>query len=199
MEPTIGLEPMTCRLRIDPVLRMLLCDNDRTRAFWGVFGCSGDPLYSNCTAGYVLIERHDIQNRLFLTPAANRRSLADIFSETTLTESLRKIRVCRIRGDLGNSIDIVGRTDFAAALSVMRSAVVLPPTKTNSARSGFRRRAASVSSWRLCFDIFSAESAYQLSFGDFAFTCSPIPDRIHQSEKLVQNGIAERRCGGGPI
>src|SRR5579872_1487625 len=112
MEPTIGLEPMTCRLRIDPVLRMLLCDNDRTRAFWGVFGCSGDPLYSNCTAGYVLIERHDIQNRLFLTPAANRRSLADIFSETTLTESLRKIRVCRIRGDLGNSIHIVGRTDL---------------------------------------------------------------------------------------
>jgi len=30
MEPTNGLEPLTCRLRIDPVLRMLLCDMDHT-------------------------------------------------------------------------------------------------------------------------------------------------------------------------
>jgi hypothetical protein len=50
LEPTIGLEPMTCRLRIDPVLRMLLCDKDYTRAFWAVFEHSGDPLYSICTA-----------------------------------------------------------------------------------------------------------------------------------------------------
>jgi hypothetical protein len=27
-ELTSGLEPQTCRLRIDPVLRMLLCDTD---------------------------------------------------------------------------------------------------------------------------------------------------------------------------
>jgi len=46
MEPTSGLEPLTCRLRIDPVLRMLLCDMDHTRAFWGVFVHSGGHLYS---------------------------------------------------------------------------------------------------------------------------------------------------------
>src|ERR1700730_2790489 len=46
MEPTSGLEPLTCRLRIDPVLRMLLCDKVYSRAFWGVFEHSGDHLYS---------------------------------------------------------------------------------------------------------------------------------------------------------
>jgi hypothetical protein len=38
-------------------------------------------------------------------------------------------------------------------LSVMSRAVVLPPTKTSSPRSGSRRRAASMSRSRLCFDI----------------------------------------------
>jgi hypothetical protein len=46
LEPTSGLEPLTCRLRIDPVLRMLLCDKVYSRAFWGVFEHSGDHLYS---------------------------------------------------------------------------------------------------------------------------------------------------------
>jgi hypothetical protein len=50
LEPTSGLEPLTCRLRIDPVLRMLLCDKGCSRAFWGVFEHSGDRLYSSCTA-----------------------------------------------------------------------------------------------------------------------------------------------------
>ena len=46
MEPTSGLEQLTCRLRIDPVLRMLLCDKDYSRAYWGVFEHSGDHFYS---------------------------------------------------------------------------------------------------------------------------------------------------------
>jgi hypothetical protein len=46
MEPTSGLEPLTCRLRIDPVLRMLLCDMDHTGAFCGVFVHSGGHFYS---------------------------------------------------------------------------------------------------------------------------------------------------------
>ena len=46
MEPTIGLEPMTCLLRIDPVLRMLLCDKRHTKRFWAVLERSDDPLYS---------------------------------------------------------------------------------------------------------------------------------------------------------
>src|SRR5258707_1319296 len=46
MEPTSRLEPLTCRLRIDPVLRMLLCDRDYSRAFWSVFEHSGNHWYS---------------------------------------------------------------------------------------------------------------------------------------------------------
>jgi len=40
MEPTIGLEPMTCRLRKDPTLRMLLCGLGGIVQFWRVPGCS---------------------------------------------------------------------------------------------------------------------------------------------------------------
>src|SRR5580693_3932169 len=52
MEPTIRLELMTCRLRIDPVLRMLLCNNDCSRAFRGVLEHSGDRLYSSLTSRF---------------------------------------------------------------------------------------------------------------------------------------------------
>ena len=38
MEPTIGLEPMTCRLRKDPALRMLLCNKERLVGIPGRFG-----------------------------------------------------------------------------------------------------------------------------------------------------------------
>jgi hypothetical protein len=51
MEPTTRLELVTCRLRIDPVLRMLLSDKNYTRALWGVLGRFSDHLYSSCTAG----------------------------------------------------------------------------------------------------------------------------------------------------
>jgi hypothetical protein len=41
LEPTTGLEPVTCRLRIDPALRKLLCNEARFGAFRGVSGISG--------------------------------------------------------------------------------------------------------------------------------------------------------------
>ena len=42
LEPTIGLEPMTCRLRKDPALRMLLLNIGGFGVFRGVFGgCCG--------------------------------------------------------------------------------------------------------------------------------------------------------------
>src|SRR5579864_1059135 len=96
------------------------------------------------------------------------------------------------------STSYVGRTS-AAASSVMRMAVVLPPTKTISPKSGLRRRAASASSSRLCFDIFRVQSAYQLFFCDFTFACSPISDGVNQGEQLIEGGIAQGCRGGSPI
>jgi hypothetical protein len=46
LEPTTGLEPVTCRLRIDPALRKLLCNGTHFGAFRGVSGISG----AICTA-----------------------------------------------------------------------------------------------------------------------------------------------------
>jgi hypothetical protein len=57
MEPTTRVELVTCRLRIDPVLRMLLCAMDCSRAFWGVFEHSRDRLYRICTVVQDLYSR----------------------------------------------------------------------------------------------------------------------------------------------
>ena len=56
LEPTTGLEPVTCRLRIDPALRKLLCKGTCFGAFRGVFGHLGSHLYSSCTTEKRTIE-----------------------------------------------------------------------------------------------------------------------------------------------
>jgi len=60
MEPTSGLEPLTCRLRIDPVLRMLLCDKRHHKRFRAVVERSDDPLYSSwySNEAYPILGRH---------------------------------------------------------------------------------------------------------------------------------------------
>src|SRR5271169_2842843 len=88
------------------------------------------------------------------------------------------------------STSYVGRTS-AAALSVMSRAVVLPPTKANSRRSGFSRRAASMSSARLCFDICWAQSLEEFSLCDLALTHTPISDCVDQGKEFVKDVIAE--------
>src|ERR1700732_1302202 len=59
----------------------------------------------------LLVERHDVQNRLLLPPPANRSSFTSVLSETTFTESFRKICVRGVRADLGDGIHIVGGAD----------------------------------------------------------------------------------------
>ena len=59
----------------------------------------------------VLVERHDVQNRLLLPPPANRNSFTSVLSEPTFSESFRKICVRGVRADLGDGIHIVGGAD----------------------------------------------------------------------------------------
>jgi hypothetical protein len=77
LEPTTGLEPVTCRLRIDPALRKLLCNEARFGAFRGVFGHLGSHLYSSCTT-----EKQTIEEpiwRRHVARSAGRRRLAERF------------------------------------------------------------------------------------------------------------------------
>src|SRR6266478_105347 len=90
------------------------------------------------------------------------------------------------------STSYVGRTS-AAAWSVMSKVVVEPPTKTSSLRSGFSRRAASVSNSKLCFGISGPQPFYEFSFSYLALAGAPIANRIDESQKLVENWIAQ--CG----
>ena len=82
LEPTTGLEPVTCRLRIDPALRKLLCNGARFGAFRDVFGHLGSLLYSSCTT-----EKRTIEEpiwRRHVARRAGRRHLAGGFCDLYL-------------------------------------------------------------------------------------------------------------------
>jgi hypothetical protein len=59
----------------------------------------------------LLVEGHDVQNRLLLPPPANRSSFTSVLSETTFAESFRKICVRGVGADLGDGIHIGGGAD----------------------------------------------------------------------------------------
>jgi len=51
-EPMSGLEPLTCRLRNDPTLRMLLSDISGAEWFWCVSRHSGKRLCSSSCSSF---------------------------------------------------------------------------------------------------------------------------------------------------
>jgi hypothetical protein len=102
LEPTIGLEPMTCRLRKDPALRMLLLNIGGFGAFRGVLGhCGGGFVQqfvqhswvSRLGCGLAVMQKQRWFKRCYLHRASSKgafpRRLARTFhvAEESQTES----------------------------------------------------------------------------------------------------------------
>ncbi len=115
LEPTTGLEPVTCRLRIDPALRKLLCNGTRFGAFRGVFGHLGSHLYSSCTT-----EKRTIEEPIWRRHVARRtgrRHLAAGFCDLYL----RRLSAVRMMSGEHDNFGPVGLISTLRCSRVVRA------------------------------------------------------------------------------
>src|SRR5471030_2549720 len=87
----------------------------------------------------------------------------------------------------------------AAASSVIRRPVTLPPTKTSSPSSGRRRRAAMINCSRFESFIGFSEPTAQLGLSSFSFTSAAVPQGVGEGQVLVKRRVAQGRDGGGLV
>ena len=150
----------------------------------------GGRVPSIAEAEHAGVGRHDVNDHLGAAPAAERRTRRRVLSQSQRTQPLGKRGVLRVRRDVHDGIDVLGRSDAACGRIRQEEAGRAPADEDEVIEHGAEQADGSLE--QRAIGVRHAEPpepSTQLAFGNLSLAGAAIAQRIDKREKLIEDRV----------